>query len=202
MAHWLEEEEQRHNPGRKAAAREEFINRKRLQVSENYQAIGVAYVGFIDDLYQLASRVNNLPVQSRADFGSIDGKSKDSHLNNHLNIFSSSRRIRKTPLLRFLSFVRGKSFKNIRVAYFSISVKTGMVDVEIKENMLQRTVIKEGKAAPESGKGNHRVEHFLAAVPVEFLTHELALGMIDWLAFKTGSEDNPTLNLIRKYEVS
>ncbi|MBW6491222.1 MAG: hypothetical protein K0B15_08535 [Lentimicrobium sp.] len=200
MAHWLDLEEQRHNPDIKAEAKEQFLNRKRQEVLNNFSLISEKYSTFLNDLYQLIKRVNSLPVESRIGFGKIEGRSKNSRLNNYLNIFSSSRRVKKPAPLGFFSFFKRKSFKNIRVAYINVSSHSGMVDIEIKESMIQRVSRKEDTIGNENGKGHIRLEHVVVSVPVEMLDHSFALELIDWFAFKTETTESRIFLLLKNYK--
>lgn len=201
MSHWLDEEEQRNNPERKAADKANLANRKKNEVSENYAQIAVKYNAFLEELYHLTERVNKLPVETRAAFGKIDGRSKDSHLNNHLNIFSSSRRISRSSFLEFLSFFRSTRYKNTRVAYIYVSSKPGMVDIEIKELLFLRISRKDDKSAIDPEKANQKLTHFISSVQVEILDHNFALSLIDWFAFKCDSADCKAISYLKKMEV-
>jgi hypothetical protein len=201
MSHWLDEEEQRNNPERKAAEKANQTNRKKQEVSENYTQIAVSYNAFLEELYNLTERVNRLPMETRSAFGKIDGRSKDSHLNNHLNIFSSSRRISRSSFLKFLSLFGGKRYKNTRVAYIYVSSKPGLVDIEIKELLFLRISRKDDKSAIDPEKANQKLTHFISSVPVEILDHNFALSLIDWFAFKCDSADCKAISYLKKMEV-
>lgn len=197
MSHWLDEEEQRNNPERKAAEKANLANRKRQEVSDNYTQISVRYNAFLEELYHLTERVNKLPVETRSDFGKIDARSKDSHLGNHLNIFSSSRRISRS----FLKFFRSTRYKNTRVAYIYVSSKPGLVDIEIKELLFLRISRKDDKSAINPEKANQKLTHFISSVPVDMLDPIFALSLIDWFAFKCESADCKAINYLKKMEV-
>lgn len=200
MPHWLDLEEQQHNPDKRAEVKEQLISRKRQEVLINYKQISEKYNTFLNEIYQLIERVNNLPVESRLGFGKIEGRSKDSRLNNYLNIFSSSRKIKKTSPLNIFSFFKRKSFKNIRVAYVNISTHSGRVDIEIKESLIQRIPRKDDTTAAENGKGHTRLEHVLVSVPVELLDTNFTLGLIDWLAFKTDTAESYIFAVLNNYK--
>ena len=197
MSHWLDAEEQIHNSGSKGNSNSVRI--KRDEIQSNYALVSVKYKAFLDDLYLLTDRVNALPLESRAEFVAIDGKEKGSKLDNHLNIFSSSRRKYKASFLEFFRFSKKKKYKNIRVVYFNVSSKQGMIDVEVKERTLLRLPMRDNKTDEDDSQRVTRQAHVIASLPAEMLDHDFALGVIDWLAFKQDSSNSAVIGKLKQH---
>lgn len=197
MSHWLDAEEQMHHPESKG--RSDSLSIKRGEIENNYSFVSEKYTAFLDDLYHLTERVNGLPIESRVEFGTIEGREKDSKLNNHLNIFSSSRRKYKVSFFDFLRFFKRRKYKNIRVAYLSASSQKGMINIEVKERTLLRLSMKDDKPEGDDGNRVRRQTHVVASLPVEMLDHDFALGVIDWLAFKQDSANSATIEMLKQY---
>ncbi len=196
MSHWLDAEEQKlHTEDKGHLA----LENKRMEIEGNYALVSVGYKAFLEDLYHLMERVNGLPVESRADFGSIEGREKESKLNNHLNIFSSSRRKYWVSFFDFLRFFKKRKYKNIRVVYVSVSSHKGMINIEVKERTLLRLSMREDKPEGDDGRRVRRQTHVVASLRVEMLDHDFALGVIDWLAFKNDSANSPAIGKLKQY---
>ena len=196
MSHWLDAEEQSHSTNTKG--HKHSLRDKVGEVENNYAQVSGKYKDFLEDLYNLIDRVNSLPLVSRADFGSIDGREKDSKLNNCLNIFSSSRRKYNASFLDFLHFSKKRRYKNIRVAFFNVSTRQGMIDVEVKERTLLRLSHEVDKPAENADRGVNRQAHIVTSLPVEMLDHDFALGVIDWLAFKQDSTNSTIIKALEQ----
>lgn len=197
MSHWLDAEEQLHHSDRKGHS--DSLNIKRGEIEKNYTLVSGKYNTFLDDLYHLMERVNGLPLESRADFGTIEGRKKDSKLNNHLNIFSSSRRKYRISFFDLLIFFKKKKYKNIRVVYFSVSSHKSMINIEIKERTLLRLPMREDKPEGEDSHHVKRQAHVVASLQVEMLDHDFALGVIDWLAFKSDTANSAVIKTLKQY---
>lgn len=183
MPHWLEEAEESTQPQKVSLSRAERINQRFSSIQENFAANGKAYTAFMEDMHGLISRVNNLPASKRVPFGKMEGREKESKLNNHLNIFSSSQRMKRKKLFSFIPFFESGHFKHIRAVYMNISHKAGMIEVEIKEYILQRKRIASDKSAGKVKEEEPDKFHVIYTFPINNLDHETALGIIDWLAF-------------------
>ena len=198
MSHWLDVEERMHSPVNKGRA--DSTSSKRGEIERNFALVSAKYNDFLDDLYNLIDRVNSLPVESRSDFGAIEGKDKDTKLNNHLNIFSSSRRKYKVSILDYLRFFsKRKKYKNFRVVYFNVSSRQGMIDIEVKERTVQRFSHASDKVESDDDRHVSRQVHIVEYLPVEMLDHDFALGVIDWLAFKQDSEHSEVIGKLKQY---
>lgn len=189
MPHWLEEAEKHQTPESDSLSRKERINLKYQNIQENYARYQKPYDAFVEDMHGLINRVNNLPAARRVPFGKMEGREKDSKLDNHLNIFSSSQRIRKSGIFGFLPFVKTDHYKHVRVIYLNISDKTGMMDLEIKENILMREPIRTDKAALKEKADRQHKLHVIYCLPIDALNEQLGLEIIDWLAFSKEVND-------------
>lgn len=176
MDNWLEEIEGKEN--KKVSLSEkakERINAKKEKVALNYKKNATSFDDFIKKINELVSRVNSLPEDERTEFIEIDARHKKTEFDNHLHIFSSSKRVfinRK----RFYFFGDKKyRYKYIRVIYINISKEIDKVEIEVKEKYL-----------PKGHKRKYIVEdiHRLYKLNFEVLTPELTYQIINWLAFK------------------
>ncbi|MFH1119280.1 MAG: hypothetical protein V1775_05615 [Bacteroidota bacterium] len=183
MTHWLEEAEKSHHPDKESVSRAERINQRYHRIQENYASHGRLYDAFLQDLHSLIIRVNNLPASKRVPFGKMEGREKESKLNNHLNIFSSSMRMKRRQFLGFIPFFETSHFKHVRVIFLNISDEEGMIEIELKENILQREVLKTDKFAKKGKADRPEKLHVIYTFPIIALGHETALEIIDWLAF-------------------
>jgi len=191
MSHWLEEAEKAGHiakPG--SSLQHERIRHKKERIVINYMSNKRLYDDFISVLYQLTDRANNLSPEKREPFGLMDARSKDSKLNNHLNIFSTSRRVIRHGRKGILAWFKKYHFKHYRVMYVNVSKIPGKIEMEFKENYLARTILssrkKNGKMKPA---GHADRLHVLYYIDMENLDQELALEIIDWLAFAKELED-------------
>ncbi len=183
MPHWLEEAEESFQPQKESLSRAERISQRFSSIQDNFTVNGKTYTAFMEDMHGLISRVNNLPASKRVPFGKMEGREKESKLNNHLNIFSSSQRMKKKKILSFIPFFESGHFKHIRAVYMNISHKAGMIEVEIKEYILQRKRMASDKNAGKTKEEEPDKFHVIYTFPINNLDHETALGIIDWLAF-------------------
>ncbi len=184
MQHWLEETEKEQNPRKEVTSHADRIRKRTLRIQENVKNNGSQFDEFTKDLHNLIARANNLPASEDKPFKKMEGREKDSRLNNHLNIFSSSRRIYRRKFWGIIPFFNSYQFKHIRVLYINISSRESMCEIELKENFLLRETLNnldkstKKRKSPESDK-----LHVIYSFPISSLDHELALGIIDWLAF-------------------
>jgi len=191
MSHWLEEAEKAGHfikPG--SSLQHERIRHKRERILINYMSNKRLYDDFVSVMYQLIDRVNNLAPEKREPFGLMDARSKDSKLNNHLNIFSTSRRVIRHGRKGIIAWFKKYHFKHYRVMYINVSKTPGKVEIELKENYLARTILssrrKNGKMKPT---GRAERLHVLFYIDMTSLDQEFALEIIDWLAFAKELED-------------
>ena len=142
MSNWLEEAESKKSLMDENGASLDRTELKKEAIGQNYQANKELYESFIQRLEGLAIRVNNLPMEYRESFGKINYKFKESKLNNHLYYLSCSKRIQKRLKGSIFTYFKKYNFKHIRVGYFTVSRKMGMIDIELKENLLLRVKMK------------------------------------------------------------
>jgi hypothetical protein len=195
MGHWLEEAENSRKKSRHSSgSMRQRIARKKEAIGANYEKNKEHYDKFVGYLHHLIKRVNELPEEHREPFRKIAAASKKTKLNNHLNIFSSSRREEKYNFLAFI-WLKPTHAKQIRVFYIYVSRETDYVNFEIKENYLTRKRISEtGKSSgDESKKSAHSKDrvHVIFNFPVSKLNDAAARQIIDWLTFREQLQDLP-----------
>jgi hypothetical protein len=185
MSHWLEEAEQSgHSIKPGSSLQHERMRHKKERIMINYMSNKRLYDDFISLMYQLVDRVNLLSPEKREPFVLMDARSKDSKLNNHLNIFSTSRRVIRHGKRNLLAWFKKYRFKHYRVMYINVSKIPGKVEMEFKENYLIRTILGSRKKKEKIRPAGHADRlHVLYYIDMTYLDQELALEIIDWLAF-------------------
>ena len=201
VPHWLDEIEQQESRRKGSASGSARVQDKKFRIRQNYQKNKDAYDGFIGKLQSLVNRVNLLPMEHREVFGKINEKIKDTRLDNHLSNFSSSRRIEKTEFKNILHPFKTIHYKHIRVIYFNVAKLMDKVEVEIYEELLEKKrhdgqVIPEHVSSHQSHKPQSEKEKFHEIYYYEMvqLTDELAIRIIDWLAFHEEVEHIPIVH--------
>jgi len=183
MPHWLEEAEKRQYAEKEVVSGADRIRNRYNKIQENVTKNGKQFDDFTKDVHELIARVNNLPDTQDRPFNRMEAREKDSKLINHLNIFSGSRRIYRRKFWGLLPFLESFRFKHLRVIFINVSGKEGMCELELKENILLR----ETKGIERNSKRKHFGSsgrlHVIYPFPINKLDHELALEIIDWLAF-------------------
>jgi hypothetical protein len=190
MAHWLDEIERQESRRKGSASSSARVQDKKFRIQQNYAKNKKVYDEFIGKLVNLINRVNNLPLVHREIFGKINHHHKDTRLDNHLYFFSSSRRIEKTEFKNILHPFKTVHYKHVRVIYFNVAKLMDKVEVEIYEEMLEKKR-HDGKVIPEheSPHQSHKPHsdrdkfHEIFYYEMEKLNDELAVKIIDWLAF-------------------
>lgn len=176
MENWLEEIEGReHKKATLSEKAKQRILAKKEKVALNYITNGSVYDIFINKVNELVTRVNNLPEEERQDFIEIDSRNKKTEFENHLHIFSSSKRVFLIKKRFYLFGNKNYRFKYIRIIYFNISKDLDKVEIEIKEKYL-----------PKGHKRKYLKEdiHRLYKLNFDVLDDQLAYQIINWLAFK------------------
>ncbi len=204
MAHWLSEAEQeiQRTTGRGKSAG--FLDRK-MRVHKNFDKNKAKYSKFIDTLNDYIKRANSLPLEKKVPFGNIDSKFKETKLRNHLYVYKSSRRYQRKLItkfwerlmdLAFFSLFKPSHFKHIRVMYVTVSSKMDQVGFEIREEsqLKQREVVDRELAIQRKYLDRNRFHEYIN-LEMDELSQELALQILDWLAFK---EDLASLEMIKK----
>jgi hypothetical protein len=190
MAHWLEEIERQESRKRGGGSSSARVQDKKFRIQQNYLKNKAFYDEFIGKMMGLVQRVNDLPLEHREVFGMINGQMKDSKLDNHLALFSSSRRIEKTEFKNILHPFKEIHYKHVRVIYFNIAKHMDKVEVEIYEELLEKKR-RDGKIIPEhedphhehKPHSNHDKFHEIYYYDIGKLDQELAMRIIDWLSF-------------------
>lgn len=192
MGHWLEDIERQESRKHRSARDSARIQDKIFRIAQNYEKNRDLYDSFIDKMNNLTERVNNLPMEYREDFNKIKAQSKESKLNNHLHYFSSSRRHYKMEFRGLFNPLKNIHYKHVRLIYFNVAKVMDKVEVEIREEYLEKKR-RDGQVIPEEGERNKSRKpsaiendkfHQIYYYDMEKLTPELALKIIDWLAFK------------------
>jgi hypothetical protein len=202
MAHWLEERENERDAGKSNKARSASFKDRKFRISQNYARNKEAYEGFLSRLSALIDRVNQLPADHRKDFGKISVQRKESQLDHHLLYFSTSRRFQEWGFRGILRPLVRVHYKHVRIIYFFISTQMNKTDVEIRDEYLVKhrydgKVIHAGDPQSRhhrSRKGRERF-HKVYAYDISLLDEELAMTIIDWLAFKAPVTNLPVLQL-------
>lgn len=192
MGHWLEEAEKNgHSIEPGSSLQHERALHKKENILANYLNFKQQYDDFVSKINHLIERVNNLPMIKRETFGQMEARSKDSKLDNNLNIFSSSRRIIRSGKISIFSWFKKYHFKHIRVVYIHVSKVSGKAEMEFKENYLVRTTLDPKNKSRKDIKpaGTSKKLHVLLYIDMNNLNNEVALDIIDWLSFSRELED-------------
>jgi hypothetical protein len=201
LTHWLEELERKENRRRRSASDSARVQDKKFRIKQNYDKNKQTYDGFIRKIFDLAERVNTLPTEHREDFGKINAKKKQTKLNNKLSYFSSSRRVQKTEFRGILNPFKTVHYKHIRVIFFNIAKVMDKIEVEIKEEYLEKKR-KDGKITDDDVRHDHvkpkndRKDKFhqIYYYDVNNLTDDFAFKIIDWLAFHENLDHLPVVH--------
>jgi len=190
MGHWLDDIEQQENKKKRSAASSARVQDKKFRIQQNYEKNKGLYDAFVQKLFSLVDRVNDLPLEHREIFGKIAAKSKQSRLDNHLFYFSSSRRMVKMEYGGLLRPLKNAHYKHLRIIYFNIAKIMDKVEIEVNENFLEK---KRKDGTLDSGETGKRVRkpkgeerdsfHQIYYYDMDNLTDEFAMKIIDWLAF-------------------
>jgi hypothetical protein len=194
MSHWLEEAEREEQHKKQKPLKESAkIQDKIFRINQNYEANHQQYDSFTSRLKEVCERANNLPAHKKESWNHIDGKAKESKLENHLYYFSTSQRFDKRVITKSFPFIKNQHFKHIRVIYFSISKEMGKTEIEVKEDYLAKTRL----SSDDSSQVKDFIDDGLQRMDVIFLynisdlNHELAFKILDWLVFKEDVKSLP-----------
>ena len=192
MSNWLEKAENEAAFGNDTSNFGEKLRLKKEAIQKNYLDNQFYYDNFIVELEKLVNRVNDLPLEYRQPFGKINFHSKDSKLNNHLYYISSSSRIKKRMYKSVFHFFKQYTFKKIRVAYFTVSAQPGLIDIELKQNMLLKvrmTRAGDNESLKDPRRNNKDRKDYRFKFDIKQIDGEQARDIIDWLAFKKEMEE-------------
>ncbi len=190
MNHWLDKVESRRQKASLGKnALKQKIEQKKAEIAANYEQHKAQYDSFVSTLHDLVKRANELPEKHRHPFRKINASKKKDKLNNQLSIFSSSKRDQNYSLL---SFFKPQHSKHIRVFYVHVSKRSGIANLEVKENFLLRKRINDDEKlrSHEQKKeaGSTDRIHVLMRFAMKDLNKEVAYQILDWLAFKSDLE--------------
>jgi hypothetical protein len=190
VPHWLDDIERQESRRRGSSSGSARIQDKKFRIQQNYIKNKEIYEEFVGKLENLMNRVNRLPLVHREVFGKINEHKKETRLDNHLCLFSSSRRIEKTEFINIIHPFKTVHFKHVRVIYFNIAKLMDKVEVEIYEELLEKKR-HDGKIIPEHEDPHHSHKphsdkdkfHEIYYYDMSRLDDDLAIRIIDWLAF-------------------
>jgi len=171
---------------------EEKFLKKQEAIRENYQANKVLFDSFITDLKKLVERVNKLPAEHRQPFGKLGFHFKDSKLDNQLHYFSSSTKVKKRMYKNIFHLFKTYTFKRVRVAYLTVSSQQGMINVELKENMLLRVRLTrsgEHERLKDPRRRNKDRKNYRFSLELQNMNGTEPREIIDWLAFRKEMKD-------------
>ncbi len=195
--HWIDKAEQSKN--KREHTRTEIhtrIDHKKDDVIHNWDKNKDQYLAALDKIEQFINRINNLPRESRLEFGRIESKEKNSSLQNHLIKYTSSRRrvIRKFDGL--FSPFKAKHYKNTRNIFISLSRKLDYVLIETKEITAPRIRLNEEVEGSLSSlmrffkrKEKSVIQRAKSKLSIADLNDTFALYLIDFLAFKNNGKE-------------
>ncbi|RLD38869.1 MAG: hypothetical protein DRI74_02545 [Bacteroidetes bacterium] len=194
--HWIEEAEQ--NKNKRESKRKNIhtkIDQKKDDVQKNWEKNNQRYTKLIKSISEYTDRINNLPRESRLEFGRIETKHKDSSLHNHLVKYSSSRRRIVRKFNGIFSPFKAKHYKNTRNIFISLSRKIDYIYIETKEIYAPRIRLNEEE---ESGiftflhklKAKERsiVKRSKSHMKISDINNDFILYFIDFLSFKNNGK--------------
>lgn len=202
MTHWLEEAEREERRKQKRPSQESArIQDKIFRIQENYNANKELYEEFIHYFFDLCERANNLPHEKKLPWVMIDFRAKESKLSNHLYHASTSERIEKNIVIKSFPFFKRQHYKHLRSIYFSISKKMNYVEVEVRDDYLAKSrLTTDEKDKPEIlNDGLPRVK-MIFEIDIKRLDRQLAIAVLDWLAFKNDVKALPFNEADFKYK--
>ncbi len=201
MGHWLEDIERHESRKHRSARDSARIQDKIFRIKQNYEKNKEIYDAFITKLDELVERVNSLPMEYREEFNKLKSQEKKSKLDNKLHFFSSSRRHQKMEFKGFLNPLKNVKYKHVRIIYFNVAKLMDKAEVEIREEFLEKKrrdgqIISDAESKNTSNKPSgidsdkfHQIYYY----DMDKLTPELALKIIDWLAFKEELDHIPVI---------
>lgn len=186
MDNWIEAEEQELEERRKFSIDERRrLDAKKAKIKDNFLAHREKYTNFMNELFNLTDRVNNLPESKRADYHEIEGRTKESPLDNKLTIFTGSKRVELKLFTGLFSGYDMFKYKHVRVIYLFVSKEMGKIEIEYKESFYPKGHNKKYK------KGR---KHDIFRYSFDNLDEKLAMAIIEWLAFRKDFEEIPFNN--------
>ena len=158
------------------------VEAKKQKIKDNYLAHREKYSTFMNEMFNLIDRVNSLPESKRPDYHEIEGRTKESPLDNKLTIFTGSKRVELKLFTGLFSGYDLFKYKHTRVIYFFVSKEMGKVEVEYKESFYPKGHNKKYK------KGR---KHDIFRYSFNLIDENLAMSIVEWLAFRKEFEELP-----------
>lgn len=194
MTHWLEEAEREEQLKKQRPSHESAkIQDKIFRINNNYEANKEKYEKFIEMFHDLCERANQLPAEKREPWNHIEVKPKESKLNNHLVTFSTDERLEKLVTISRFPFFKRQHFKHIRHIYFTISKEMGKCEIEVKDDYLAKTRLNldDGKDTDKPTSDGFQRVNVIFLYEINDLSKDIALKILDWLAFKADLKSLP-----------
>lgn len=194
MTHWLEEaENKKQEKVNKSKVSRTKIRHKMEEIKQNYEANKEAYDGFINSLFTLCQRANNLPPEAREPWEEIESKARKSKLDNHYFTFGTRERFDKKVPTKSFPFIKTRHYKHVRKIMIAVSETIGMVNIEVYEDYLAKTRLLTDNKSDESTFIDDGIErsHFIYHYSIKDLNENLKLNLLDWLVFKKGIQHLP-----------
>ena len=202
MSHWLEEAEREEQRKKERPSRESAkIQDKIFSIRQNYEANKEPYENFIAYFFDLCTRANSLPHEKKLPWVQIDFKQKASKLENHLYYASTSESIDKVVKTRSFPFFKRQHFKHLRSIHFNVSKKMDYAEIEIRDDYLAKTRLSQDDEEKKEifDDGFKRVK-VVFEDQIKNLNKDLAIIVLDWLAFKTEVSSFPFSEEHFKYD--
>jgi hypothetical protein len=193
MSHWLEEAEREERRKKKHPSQESArIQDKIFRIQQNYEANKEPYESFVKYLFDICERANNLPQDKKIPWGMIDFRAKESKLNNHLYHASTSERMEKTVVTKSFPFVKRQHYKHLRSIYFNVSKKMDFAEIEVRDDYLAKTRLSsdDKEKFEVLNDGLPRLK-MIFEYEIKNLDRQLAITILDWLAFKSEVKSLP-----------
>jgi hypothetical protein len=193
MPHWLEEAEREEQRRREKPSRESAkVQDKIFRIRENYKVNKKTYEDFIAYFFDLCSRANNLPAEKKLPWNKIDFRNKESKLDNHLYYASTSESLDKIVKTTAFPFIKRQHYKHVRSVHYNISKKMNYAEVEIRDDYLAKTRLKSNDSEKDKilDDGFPKVK-VVFEYEIEKLERDLAIKILDWLAFKADVSSLP-----------
>jgi hypothetical protein len=194
MTHWLEEaEKEKLQEPKKHKVSRTIIQQKADDIKKNYEANKDAYDDFIQSLFVLCQRANNLPPGARDPWGIIEAKAKKSKMDSHLVSFLTRERFDMRVPTKSFPFMKLKHYKHIRQVMFSISKEMGMTNVEVYEDFVTKRRLNKDDGNQEKDIVDDGLDrmHIVYHYSIKELEEGLALKILDFLVFKKDAEHLP-----------
>ncbi len=191
MTHWLEEaEKDLQQEPKKLRVCWTRIQQKTDDIKKNYEANKEAYDGFINTMQNICQRANNLPPEAREPWGIIESKAKESKLDSHLVSFLTRERFDMRVPTKFFPFMKLRHYKHVRKIMFSVSKDMGMANVEVYEDFIAKTRLNKKDGSEDKNTFDDGLERFRLVYhyTLNDLNDNLALKILDWLAFREDME--------------